>query len=64
MGYDEEKARGLIRVSLGGFNTRDQVLQFLNILDTVVATSFGPWASAASARAESVYEQQFQSANG
>lgn len=64
MGYDEQRARGLIRVSLGRFNTRDQVLQFLNILESVVAASFGPWASPGSARPESAYEQEFQSTNG
>ena len=44
MGYDERQARGLIRVSRGPFNTREQVLQFLNILEKVVAESFRPWA--------------------
>jgi cysteine desulfurase len=63
MGYDERKARGLIRVSLGRVNTGDQVLQFLNILEDVVAKSFRPWASA-SARPESAHEQDFQSTNG
>jgi cysteine desulfurase len=63
MGYDEKKARGLIRVSLGRFNTRGQVLQFLNILENVVANTFRPWASAASARSESAHEQEFQSTN-
>lgn len=36
MGYDEERARGLIRVSLGRFK-REQVLRFLKILESVVA---------------------------
>ena len=58
-----KKARGLIRVSLGRFNTRDQVLQFLNILENVAAKSFRRWASAVSARPESAYEQEFQSTN-
>lgn len=62
MGYDERKARGLIRVSLGRFNTRDEVLQFLNILEDVVGKSFRPWTSAA-ARPESAHEQDFQSTN-
>jgi cysteine desulfurase len=37
MGRDEESARGLIRVSLGRFSTRQQVSQFVNILKNVVA---------------------------
>ena len=63
MGYDERKAGGLIRVSLGRFNTRYQVLQSLNILENVVRKRFRPWASE-SARPESAHEQDFQSTNG
>lgn len=37
MGYDEEQGRGLIRVSLGRFNTRQEVERFLQILFRVVA---------------------------
>jgi cysteine desulfurase len=32
MGYDAEQARGLIRVSLGRFNTEEEVDRFLRIL--------------------------------
>jgi len=32
MGYDDERARGLIRISLGRFNTQDEVDRFLQIL--------------------------------
>ena len=38
MGYDAESARGLIRVSLGRFNTRQEVDRFLEVLDRLVAT--------------------------
>jgi len=42
MGYDEQSARGLIRASLGRFNTRQQVLQFVKILKNAVADSVRP----------------------
>jgi cysteine desulfurase len=32
MGYDAERSRGLIRISLGRFNTREEVQRFLPIL--------------------------------
>jgi cysteine desulfurase len=32
MGYDAERARGLIRISLGRFNTREEVNRFVSIL--------------------------------
>ena len=32
MGYDPERARGLIRISLGRFNTREEVNRFVAIL--------------------------------
>jgi cysteine desulfurase len=37
MGYDGESARGLIRVSLGRFNTREEVERFVGVLQRVVA---------------------------
>ena len=37
MGYDAESARGLIRVSLGRFNTRQEVNRFLDVLSNAVA---------------------------
>ena len=37
MGYEGESARGLIRVSLGRFNTREEVDRFLEVLKTAVA---------------------------
>ena len=36
MGYDAERSRGLIRISLGRFNTREEVQRFLPILIRVV----------------------------
>jgi cysteine desulfurase len=38
MGYDSEHARGLLRVSLGRFNTQHEVDQFLEILPRAVAS--------------------------
>ena len=38
MGYDEESARGLIRVSLGRFNTQAEVDLFLRALRSAVST--------------------------
>lgn len=35
MGYDDERARGLLRLSLGRFNTADEVERFLEILPRV-----------------------------
>jgi len=37
MGYDNERARGLLRLSLGRFNTQPEVDRFLEILPQVVA---------------------------
>jgi cysteine desulfurase len=37
MGFDDERARGLIRVSLGRFNTQQEVDRFLEILSRAVA---------------------------
>ena len=34
MGYDDERARGLIRISLGRFNTRQEVDRFLQIVSS------------------------------
>jgi cysteine desulfurase len=41
MGYDSERARGLLRVSLGRFNTQQEVDRFLEILPRAVATLNG-----------------------
>jgi cysteine desulfurase len=41
MGYDAERARGLIRVSLGRFNTHQEVDRFLEILPRVLAPLTG-----------------------
>ena len=62
MGYDEDSARGLIRVSLGRFSTHEQVLRFLTILEKSVADNIRPRALALSARLES-HEQEFERAN-
>ena len=37
MGYDPDSARGLIRVSLGRFNTQQEVDRFLDVLSSAVA---------------------------
>jgi cysteine desulfurase len=37
MGYDTDRARGLLRLSLGRFNTQDEVERFLEILSAVLA---------------------------
>jgi cysteine sulfinate desulfinase/cysteine desulfurase-like protein len=37
MGYDAESARGLIRVSLGRFNTQQEVDRFLDVLSSAVS---------------------------
>lgn len=36
MGYDAERARGLLRLSLGRFNTQEEIERFLEILPRVV----------------------------
>ena len=41
MGYDDERARGLLRLSLGRFNTEQEVDRFLEILPCAVA-AFSP----------------------
>jgi len=38
MGYDDERARGLLRLSLGRFNTQQEVDRFLKILPQAVAS--------------------------
>jgi cysteine desulfurase len=38
MGYDAERARGLLRLSLGRFNTQAEIDRFLEILPRAVAT--------------------------
>jgi len=38
MGYDSERARGLLRISMGRFNTQQEVDRFLQILPQAVAT--------------------------
>jgi cysteine desulfurase len=63
MGYDEQSARGLIRVSLGRFNTRQQVSQFLDILKNVVGTVVGPHAIKNSAGLEATHDHEFERAS-
>jgi len=46
MGYDAERARGLIRVSLGRFNTRPEVDRFLDVLSIAVSARTSVHASA------------------
>src|ERR1035438_2655394 len=41
MGYDDERARGLLRLSLGRFNTEQEVDRFIEILPCAVA-AFSP----------------------
>ena len=38
MGYDDEQARGLIRISLGRFNTRQEVSLFLKVMVEVIGS--------------------------
>ncbi len=42
MGYDTERARGLLRLSMGRFNTQQEVDRFLEILPCAVATLARP----------------------
>jgi cysteine desulfurase len=42
MGYDAERARGLLRLSMGRFNTQQEVDRFLEILPCTVATLARP----------------------
>ncbi len=63
MGYDENSARGLIRVSLGRFNTRQQVQEFLKILKCVVAEMAGPHAITSSARPEATHDHELDRAS-
>jgi len=41
MGCDDERARGLLRLSLGRFNTQEEVARFLEILPQAVAMLTG-----------------------
>jgi cysteine desulfurase len=41
MGYDAESARGLIRISLGRFNTQQEVDCFLDVLSSAVSRLAG-----------------------
>lgn len=50
MGYDSEQARGLLRVSLGRFNTLQEVDQFLEILPRAVDTLGGSLNTSAAAQ--------------
>ena len=54
MGYDSEQARGLLRVSLGRFNTQAEVDRFLSILPRVVAELNGGVTHSHSSRATEV----------
>ena len=38
MGYDAERARGLLRLSLGRFNTQAEIDRFLKILSDALST--------------------------
>jgi cysteine desulfurase len=62
MGYDEQSARGLVRVSLGRFNTRQQVLQFLKILKNAVADAIRPHHKTAPAGLESTHDHESERA--
>jgi cysteine desulfurase len=46
MGYDAESARGLIRISMGRFNTQQEVDRFLDVLSSAVSTLPGTAVSA------------------
>jgi cysteine desulfurase len=63
MGYDEQSARGLVRVSLGRFNTRQQVLQFVKILKNAVDRTIRPHDGTASAGLESNHDHESERAS-
>jgi cysteine desulfurase len=63
MGYDEVRARGLIRVSLGRFSTQEQVLRFLKVLASTVSEIYRASALPVSDQCELAHEQEFQRAN-
>jgi cysteine desulfurase len=63
MGYDEQSARGLIRVSLGRFSTRQQVQEFLKILKHLVAEITGPHAITSSAPLEATHDHKLDRAS-
>ena len=63
MGYDEQSARGLIRVSLGRFNTRQQVLEFLSILKHAAAEVAGRHATTVSAGLDATYDDELERAS-
>ena len=46
MGHDSESARGLIRVSLGRFNTQQEIDRFLDVLSSAVSALPAPAESA------------------
>jgi cysteine desulfurase len=62
MGYDKQSARGLVRVSLGRFNTRQQVLQFLKILKNAIADAIRPRHGTAPAGVESTHDHESERA--
>lgn len=63
MGYDDVRARGLIRVSLGRFNTRGQVLRFVEILENALADSRRSRALTRSTGLRPSHEQEFERAH-
>ena len=57
MGYDSEQARGLLRISLGRFNTQLEVERFLGILPRAVAESKGGVTDKQPSRTNDVSEE-------
>ena len=57
MGYDSEQARGLLRISLGRFNTQQEVERFLEILPRAVAESKGGVTDKQPSRTNDVSEE-------
>lgn len=59
MGYDAESARGLIRVSLGRFNTQQEVDRFLDVLSSAVSALPGTTVRASLPRLANPAEAAF-----
>jgi cysteine desulfurase len=60
MGYDEQSARGLIRVSLGRFSTQPQMLKFVEILKIAVAETIRPHDGTTSGGLGSTHDHEFE----
>jgi cysteine sulfinate desulfinase/cysteine desulfurase-like protein len=59
MGHDAESARGLIRVSMGRFNTQQEVDRFLHVLSNAVSALPGTAVRASVSRLANPAEVAF-----